>query len=129
MLSLLLTTLVPALVPALADGVRGIVQKVTGNAGAQPANIGEVIQLMNAEVERLKALAQLDSGGDTYKWVEAIRKLQRPLVAVGVLAAYIACNVAGMGDDYSKDMTAQMAQIVFSYLFGERAYLYAKKGK
>lgn len=129
MLSLLLTTLVPALVPALADGVRGVVTKLTGGAGAQPTSIAEVIQLMQAEVERIKALAALDSGGETYKWVEAIRKLQRPVVAMGVLGAWIACNVFSLGDAYSREITTQLAQIVFSYLFGERAYLAAKGAK
>ena len=127
-LEILLTTLVPALAPALVDGVRGIIARLTGGAGAQPTSVAEVIQLMQAEVEKLKVVAQLDSGGETYKWVEAIRKLQRPVVAAGVLGAYIATTVFMFGDDFSRDQTRQLASIVFSYLFGERALLYAKQG-
>ena len=55
----LLTTLVPSLIPAFADGVRGIFQRLTGGAGAKPANVGEAISLMKADTERLQALAQL----------------------------------------------------------------------
>jgi hypothetical protein len=113
--------------PAIGDGLRGAIAKLTGSAGAQPQNIGEVIQLMNAEVERLKVLAQLDSGGETYRWVEAIRKLQRPLIAMVVLIAWALAAIGGYGGQVALDITTQLAQIVFSYLFGERAYLATKK--
>ena len=82
---------------------------------------------MNAEVERLKVLAQLDSGGETYRWVEAIRKLQRPLIAMVVLIAWALAAIGGYGGQVALDITTQLAQIVFSYLFGERAYLATKK--
>ncbi|MCR4341869.1 MAG: hypothetical protein NUW01_18490 [Gemmatimonadaceae bacterium] len=124
---ILLTTLLPALVPAFADGIRGLIARFTGSEGAKPQSVAEVIQLMTAEVERIKAVAMLDSGGETYKWVEAVRKLQRPVVAGFVLVAWVWACGFGNGDAYAQDVTTQMAQIVFSYLFGERAYLYSKK--
>jgi len=85
MLSILLTTLLPALVPAVSDGIRGVVSRLTGGAGAKPQNIDEVIKLMAAETEKLKALAQLDTPTGTISvWVGNIRALQRPF-AVGVV--------------------------------------------
>lgn len=127
MLALLLSTLIPALVPAAVDGVRGVMQKISGGAGAQPANVDEVIKLMTARVDMIKAIAELDKGGTTYQWVEAIRQLQRPIIAGFVLLAWFITNGLGYGDDLARDQTAQLAGIVFGYLFGERTLFYAKK--
>ena len=57
----LLSLVLPALVPAFADGVRGLFARLTGGAGAQPQSVGEAIQLMEAQTARVKALAELDA--------------------------------------------------------------------
>ena len=41
--------ILPALVPAFSDGVRGIIAKFTGGAGGQPQNVEERVKLMEAE--------------------------------------------------------------------------------
>ncbi len=85
----ILASLLPALFPAMADGVRGIFAKLTGSKGAQPQNISEVIQLMQADISRLTALATLDApGSNVHAWVSDIRALQRPVAVALVLAAY-----------------------------------------
>ena len=123
-----LEVLIPALLPALGDGVRGLFNKLTGNSGSKPANVAEVIQLMEADTARLRAIADMEKGGETYMWVEAVRKMQRP-VAVGVIiSAYVA---AALFSDNQQmiDGLSIYAQMVTFYLFGDRSYAYLKKGK
>lgn len=123
-----LEVLIPALLPALGDGVRGLFNKLTGNSGSKPANVAEVIQLMEADTSRLRAIAEMEKGGETYMWVEAVRKMQRP-VAVGVIiSAYVA---AALFSDNQQmiDGLSIYAQMVTFYLFGDRSYAYLKKGK
>ena len=38
----ILNLILPALVPAFTDGVRGLIAKITGGAGGQPQNVQEL---------------------------------------------------------------------------------------
>lgn len=129
MLSLLLTTLVPALVPAVSDGIRGLIGKFTGGAGAMPQNIDEVIKLMSAETEKLKALAALDTPtGSISIWVANIRALQRPFAVAAVVLVWGACAFTKV-DAYAVDVVNNLASAVIFYLFGDRTYAALKGSK
>ena len=56
---MLWTTILPMLLPALTDGLRGVFAKITGGAGGNPQNVDERIKLMAADTERLKALSEI----------------------------------------------------------------------
>jgi DNA-binding transcriptional regulator YbjK len=128
-MSALLSVLLPALLPAAADGVRGIFARLTGGKGALPQNMAEVIQLMNAETERLKTLAQLDQPtGELYKWAATARALQRPALSTLIIVGYMAAVHTG-ADATVTEQWGQYAQMVTFYLFGDRAYNYTKKGR
>jgi hypothetical protein len=114
----LLATLGAALLPAAADGVRAVFNRVTNGAGARPANVAELVQLMQAENERLKILQQLDTPGDVHKWVNDLRALQRPAMATLVLASYAA---AALWFDPPQDVVrafGELSGMVIFYLFG-----------
>lgn len=131
-MSVLLTTLAPALVPALADSLKSLVGKFTG--GAKATTIAEQVQLMQAENERLEVLSKLEGDGSTYMWVEAIRKLQRPFV-VAVVVLVWASAFLGVTElsEASVLVLSEISSSVMFYLFGERGYMYLKsqnkKGK
>lgn len=127
-MSILLTTVLPALVPALSDGLKAIVGKFTG--GAKPLSIAEQVQLMQAENERLKTLSELEGGGTSYPWVEAIRKLQRPFVVLVAMLVW-AAHFSGLVElsDASTLMLVDVSSSVMFYLFGDRTWSYIKKGK
>jgi hypothetical protein len=127
-MGILLTTLLPALLPAFSDGIRGLIARFTGSAGAQPQNVSEVIQMMQADVDRLKALAQLDAPtGPVSLWVGNIRAMQRPVAVALVLLAYLYVLQAGDAVAHGTlDSVAQYAQMVTFYLFGDRSYLYLR---
>lgn len=125
-MSVLLTTLVPALVPALADGLKSVVGKFTG--GAKPLTIAEQVQLMQAENERLDMLSKLEGSGTTYPLVEAIRKLQRPFVVAVVILVW-ACYFLGLTEvsEASAVILSDVSSSVMFYLFGSRTWEYINK--
>lgn len=117
----ILATVLPALIPAASDGIRSVINRVTGGAGAKPANVREAIELMAADTERLKVLAQLDAAGNISPWVANLRAMQRPALATWILAAYVAV-LLGAGDAAAStvDQLQQLAGMVVFYLFGDR---------
>lgn len=124
----MIEALLPAILPALADGVRGLFNKISGGAGAKPANVGEVIQLMGAETERLQALAEIDKAGDVSRWVSNVRAMQRPVACGLIIGGYLVALVAG-ADAEAVDSLGGYAQMVTFYLFGDRTWSYIKRGR
>jgi len=123
----LLSLLLPSLVPVAADAVRGLVGKITGNAGAQPQNVDEAIKLMTAETDRLKALAELDKPtGEISRWVADLRASFRYIGAGLVILAAIATLFIPVSEAQS-DLVWQAAGSVWAFIFGDRMYSYMRK--
>lgn len=126
---MILETLLPALLPVATDGIRGVFNRFTGGAGAKPANTQEVIALMQAETERLEALAEIDAAAsNVHAWVNDVRALQRPVAAGLIIGGYVLATAIG-SEATTIDTLASYAQMVTFYLFGDRTYMYMKKGK
>jgi hypothetical protein len=119
----LTSILAPALVPAIADGLRSVIAKFTGGAGAQPQNVTEAIQLMEAQTKRVQALAALDALPDgASKWVIDLRGSFRYVVCGGVLAGAIA-GVLGGVDQVAGLVLLDLGGACMSFIIGERMYL------
>jgi len=124
----ILSLIFPALVPAVTDGARALVAKVTGGNGAQPQNVAEQIQLMQAQTDRVKALSELDKlpdGAD--KWVVNLRGAFRYVATGGIVASAI------VGTFYKLDpvflaLLYDMAGASMSFIIGERMYLNLRGG-
>ena len=120
-----LEVILPSLIPVAVDGVRGLINKFTGGAGAKPSNPDDVVKLMEAETKRLQALANLEGTGQTYKWVEAVRKLQRPFYGLAALIMYM-WAISTDVDAATVTEISQWVQMFGFYLFGDRTYMYLK---
>ena len=121
-----LEVILPSLIPVAVDGVRGLINKFTGGAGAKPSNPDDVVKLMEAETKRLQALANLEGTGQTYKWVEAVRKLQRPFYGLAALIMYM-WAISSDVDTATVTEISQWVQMFGFYLFGDRTYMYLKR--
>jgi hypothetical protein len=124
----LLSLILPAVVPALTDGVRGIFAKFTGGAGGTPQNVDERIKLMVAETDRLKALADIDKpSGEPSLWVVNIRAIFRyaaiTLIWVATIVAIFTPTVATATTLILLDLSGAC----MSFVIGERMYLSLKK--
>jgi len=124
----ILSLVVPALIPALADGLRGLFSRLTGGAGAKPQNVEEQIKLMAAENERLKALAELDKPAENISpWVADLRASFR-YVAGGLIILGAVSTLYLPADLLVQDAIWNLAGSVFAFLFGDRMYFkFAKR--
>jgi hypothetical protein len=122
------SVLFPALIPALTDGVRGIFAKFTGGAGGTPQNVNERIQLMQAETERLKALAEIDKPvGEPSLWVTDLRTSFR---YISIILIWIATVTAVFTPTIPEGITLIMLDLsgaCMSFVIGERMYLTLRK--
>lgn len=126
-MSSVLSLIFPAVLPVLADGVRGVFAKITGGAGGNPQNVGERIQLMQAETERLKAMAEIDRpAGEPSQLVVDMRASFR---YVAILIIWVATIVA-VFSDVPHEFTLVLLDLsgaTMSFVIGERMYLTLRK--
>lgn len=126
----LLAALLPALLPAAIDAVKSVFGGLGRKIGG--LSVDDEIKLEMAQVEKLKALAQLDTPvGTPSTWVVDLRSSFR-YVAAGALIL-IGATVVGYGV-YSKlpeviAMGLEMIAAPFSFIFGERMYFGMKGTK
>lgn len=119
----LLTVLLPALAPAITDGIRGLIARFTGNAGAQPVNVDERIRLMEAETNRMTALAMLDQpGGIPAQWIVNVRAIYR-YVAITLIWLLLWWAVATDQQPALTMVLLDMCGATLSFIIGERFYL------
>ena len=123
-------TILPALIPALTDGVRGLIRGFAARFGkgklAQPQNIDEVIKLGQADVERLKALAALDQpNGNVSQWVADLRASAR-YIAVGLVFVCAGGATLFASSEIAIANAQQLMGSAFFFLFGDRVYLHIR---
>lgn len=116
---MIVETIVGALVPIGAEAIKQVVTKFSG--GAKPTSVAEIIQLDQAEVSKLEALAKLDNPyGSPSQWVVDLRAASRYIGALSVIAAgIIAIFVPGL-DAAIRTIALEAANIAFGFLFGTR---------
>lgn len=123
----LLTLVLPALVPVFADGVRALFTRFTMGSGAQPANVEERIKLMQAEAQKLAALAALDApGAAVAPWVQNFRASFRYFaVAAIVLSTLLAVFVEV--ESAAVLVLLDLTGAAMSFIIGERMYLHLRR--
>lgn len=133
----LLTLLIPALVPAALDAVKGIF------SAAQRKWLGlsvdDEIKIENAAVERLKALAEIDRVvGSPSQWVVDLRGSFRYIAACisilsGIGLGYVGLFSPAISSEEMAGLLLPLAfdliGIPFSFIFGERLYMGMKGAK
>ena len=131
----LLTLLLPAVLPAVMDGLRSLIGRFTGGAGARPQNVDEAIKLKQADIDMLKALAELDKpAGDISRWVADLRASFRYLAAAAIILGTLglaALDAAG-GIVVSPEILSGLLDMmgsVWAFMFGDRLYFAMKRGR
>lgn len=119
-----LLTVLAALGPLAVDLGKGLIGKYFGQETYKPVNVGEWLQMRTAEVDLFKAINNAGAEGETYRWVNAVIKLQRPFVAGVTLSVWAWSHTWGTGDTAGVD---NFAACVGFYLFGDRTLFHAKR--
>ena len=129
MIGSIASLILPALVPAFSDGVRGIIAKFTGGAGGQPQNVEERVKLMEAEAAKLQALAALDGvNGEPSKWIINLRASFRYVIisAIMIFTGVIVFTPDIVGASVVA-IFLDMTGACMSFVIGERMYLTLRK--
>ena len=120
-------TMLAALAPVVVEAGKAAVQKWMAPNQVKPLNVEDMLKMKQFDLEYFKTIAQADTGGETYMWVEAVRKMQRPFVVIAVLGTWAWLHIANpSGIDVGT--VDNMASVVGFYLFGDRTMFYFKKG-
>lgn len=116
---MILESIIGALIPVGIEGVKQVIGHLAGDV--KPVSVDEQIKLDQSEIDRLKALALLDTPvGTPSQWVIDLRASSRYIgalvtIAVGLSTLYIPnlpkeVQVIGL----------EAANIAFGFLFGTR---------
>lgn len=117
-------TILAALAPLLVDAGKSLIGKFIGD-NLKPANVGEWLTMQNADIDRFKAINNAGGAGESYLWVEAIIRLQRPTVAAVALGTWAYTRTYGV----PSESVDNFAAVIGFYLFGDRTLFYARNSK
>jgi len=115
-------TVLSAFIPLLVQGGKAAINKFFGQEGVfKPANVEDYVKIKDKELELFSAINQAGGNNPSYLWVEAIIRLQRPLVVALVLMTWAFGHYLGWENTSAVD---NAASVVTFYLFGERSMLH-----
>ena len=117
-------TLLAAFAPLAVDLGKSLIAKFVAPDNFKPATIEQYVQVKQLDLDMFKALNEAGGSNPSYMWVEAIVRLQRPLVVAIALAIWAWSHTYGAPSSEVDNFAA----IVGFYLFGDRTMFYAKNG-
>jgi hypothetical protein len=123
---MILATILSALTPVGIEGVKQLITRFTG--GVRATSVAEQIQLDNADIERLKAVAALDvPGGTPSQWVIDLRASARYIGALTTIAVGVGMLLMPGMSLEAKAVGLEAASVCFGFLFGQRILVNLKK--
>jgi len=131
-LETILATVLPAFIPAVADGLKMIFSRITGISMGEPKNFAERLELEKVNVEKMKALAELDKPYGTISlWVSNLRAAFRYLaVGIIIIATLIYCFLPTQYQNPAVlSFLAQLSGSATFFIIGDRVYLGLKGTK
>jgi len=114
----IIESIIGALVPVGVEGIKQAMTRFFG--GVKATSIDDQIKLDNSEVEKLKALAELDKPiGQPSQWVVDLRASERYIGALAVIGVGISTLYVPVEPEI-KVIALEAANIAFGFLFGSR---------
>ena len=116
-------TALAAFAPLAVDLGKSLINRFVAADVFKPATIEEYTKVKQLDLEMFKALNDAGGSNPTYLWVEAIVRLQRPLVAAIALITWSWSHTYGIPSAEVDNFAA----VIGFYLFGDRTLFYSKK--
>jgi len=117
-------TMLALLGPLAVDFGKSLISKYIAPDTFKPSTIEQYVQMRDIDLKMFVAMNEAGAGNSSYPWVEAIVRMQRPFVAITVLATWCFMHLAGLE---SGDVVNNFAAAIGFYLFGDRTLFYARK--
>jgi hypothetical protein len=108
--------------PLLMDLGKTAINRWIAPDNLKPTTVAEWLQMKGMDLELFKVMNG-DNGHETYKWVEAIVRLQRPFIAAIALGVWAHSHTLGV----ASVEVDEFARAVGFYLFADRSLFYIKK--
>jgi hypothetical protein len=116
-------TILAALAPLAVDAGKALIGRFIG-AEFKPASIADWLQMQRMDLEKFTAMNNAGGANPSYPWVEAVVRLQRPIVGAVALGVWAYTRTAGV----PSEAVDNFAGAVGFYLFGDRTLFYARGG-
>lgn len=122
---MIIESIIGALVPVGVEGVKQLMTNFFG--GVKATSIEDQIKLDANEIEKIKAIAELDKPiGQPSQWVVDLRASARYIGALAVIVVGISTLYAPV-DVRIQAIALEAANIAFGFLFGSRIVANLKK--
>jgi hypothetical protein len=118
-------TILAALGPLALDLGKSLIARFIAPEEFKPSTIEQYAQMRQLDLDMFKAMNEAGGNNQSYPWVEAIIRLQRPTVVAVVLLTWAYLMLIG----HSSDAVNNFASAIGFYLFGDRTLFYARKAK
>lgn len=118
-------TILAALGPLAVDLGKSLIGRFIQTDNYKPVNVDEYVKMRQLDLDMFKAMNDAGGTNPSYPWVEAVVRLQRPVVAVIVLGTWAYLEMTGS----TSESVFNFASAVGFYLFGDRTLFYARKAK
>lgn len=127
--TLIISAILPAVIDLFKNGLKAASDKWIG------LSVDDQIKLMDADVKRVEALAQLDNPyGTPSQWIVDLRAAFRYVAAGALIVGGLGTIAYGLGlvDAVARNTITQLgielASAPFAFIFGERLLLTLKGG-
>ena len=118
-MSVLLTTLLSALIPVGVEGIKQVITTKLG--GVKATTVEEQLKLDEQDIKRMQAVAALDNpGGTPSQWVIDLRGSSRYVMAGVVIVSGVLTLFLPNVPMEVKSVAYEGANIAFGFLFGQR---------
>lgn len=116
-------TALAAFAPLAVDLGKTLINRFVATEDFKPQTVDDWLKMRNFDLEMFKAINNAGGTNPTYLWVEAIVRLQRPLVAAIALGTWAYTHTVGVPHPDVDNFAA----VIGFYLFGDRTLFYTKK--
>lgn len=118
-------TILAALGPLAVDLGKSLINRYVAPDVFKPATIDDYVKMRSLDLDMFKAMNEAGGANQSYPWVEAIVRMQRPFVAAVVLATWAGMTLTNQ----SSESVNNFAAAIGFYLFGDRTLFYTRKQK
>lgn len=118
-------TIFAALGPLAVDLGKSLISRYVAPDQFKPATIDDYAKMKQIDLDMFKAINEAGGTNPSYPWVEAVVRMQRPLVGVIVLGTWAYLKLNGQ----ASEGVDNFASCIGFYLFGDRTLFYSRQNK
>ena len=118
-------TMLAAFGPLVVKLGESVINKFISPDTFKPATIDDWIKMKELDIKQFEAINNAGGNNPSYPWVEAVVRLMRPSIALGVIGTWALCKFIPTLNCGSE--VDNFAAAIGFYLFGDRSLFYSNK--